>query len=95
MRIQTDEEKMPTNDKPKIVMYTTKWCPNCWMAKRVMASMGVAYDEINISHDPDAAAIVERINRGYRSVPTLIFPDGSTLTEPRPAELSAKLSLML
>ena len=87
--------KSQTSDQSKIIMYTTQWCPNCWMAKRVMASMGVAYDEINISHDPDAAAIVERINRGYRSVPTLIFPDGSTLTEPRTAELSAKLSAMM
>ena len=84
-----------TSDKLKIIMYTTKWCPDCWRAKRVMDSMGVAYDEVNISHDLDAQAIVERINRGNHSVPTLIFPDGSTLTEPRTAELSAKLSALL
>ena len=34
---------------------------------------------------------VERLNRGYRSVPTLIFPDGSVMTEPRTNALVEKL----
>lgn len=79
----------------QIVMYSTQWCPDCWRAKRVMDTMGVAYNEINISHDPDAVAIVERINRGNRSVPTILFPDGTSLTEPRTAELTAKLSTIM
>lgn len=79
----------------QIVMYSTQWCPDCWRAKKVMDTMGVAYNEINISHDPDAVAIVERINQGNRSVPTILFPDGTSLTEPRTAELTAKLSTIM
>lgn len=76
----------------RIVMYSTNWCPDCWRAKKVMEAMGVSYDEVNIMTDEDAIEIVERINQGRRSVPTIIFPDGSTLTEPGTAELSAKLT---
>lgn len=79
----------PSTDK--IVMYTTDWCPSCWSAKQVMAQMKVAYTEIDISHDEEAAERVMQLNRGYRSVPTLIFPDGSVLTEPSPPALMRKL----
>ena len=74
-----------------ILMYTTSWCPACWRAKQVLNSMNVAYREIDIGEDEAAAAQVIRINNGYRSVPTLIFPDGSVLTEPRTTELVQKL----
>ena len=83
-------------EQSKIIMYSTDWCPDCWRAKKVFEAMGVAYHEVKLSHkNPDAVAIVERINRGNHSVPTIVFPDGSTLTEPRTAELSAKLSAMM
>jgi mycoredoxin len=74
-----------------IVMYTTAWCPDCWRAKQVMDSMKVEYQEIDITHDQDAAELVIRLNRGNRSVPTIVFPDGSVLTEPRAATLMQKL----
>lgn len=76
----------------QIKMYTTDWCSACWRAKQVMQSMQVNFVEINISSDPDAAALVERINNGYRSVPTILFPDGSVLTEPSTTELVGKVS---
>jgi mycoredoxin len=72
-------------------MYTTQWCPDCWRAKQVMDSLKVAYTEIDISHDPDAIELVMKLNRGNRSVPTLVFPDGSVLTEPRTTVLVEKL----
>ncbi len=46
---------------------------------------------VDISKDPDAKEIVRVINNGNASVPTLVFPDKSTLTEPSRAELQAKL----
>jgi len=90
--MQSDSRQI---DQGKIIMYSTEWCPDCWRAKKVLDLMGVAYSEVNLAHNSEAIAIVERINQGKRSVPTLVFPDGSTLTEPRTAELSAKLSAML
>lgn len=75
-----------------ITMYTTKWCPTCWQAKHVMKSMKVDYNEIDISKDADAAETVMQINKGFQSVPTIVFPDGTFLTEPHPHVLKKKLS---
>lgn len=74
-----------------IVVYTTKWCPACWRAKQVMKSMKVGYKEIDITKDEEAVETVMPLNSGYRSVPTIVFPDGSHLTEPRVNVLKAKL----
>lgn len=78
-----------------IVLYCTRWCPGCWRAKKVLESMQIAYREIDISQDEAAAARVMELNRGFRSVPTIVFPDGSTLTEPRTDELKNKLNAYL
>ena len=74
-----------------IVMYTTAWCSNCRRAKRVFASLGVPYTEMNIEGDPRAAELVRRLNGGMQSVPTILFPDGSRLVEPSSSTLEAKL----
>ena len=77
-----------------ITVYSTPWCGDCRRAKRFMDERGIAYREVNIEQNPEAIAFVEKINRGYRSVPTIVFPDGSILVEPSNAELAEKLSLM-
>lgn len=74
-----------------IVMYSTQWCPACWRAKQVMKSMKIAFREIDIAHDAAAAELVMEMNQGYRSVPTILFPDGTHLTEPRTDVLKEKL----
>ncbi len=74
-----------------IVMYGTSWCPDCRRAQRVLEQNGVPYKYINIEEDEAAAAYVLEINRGYRSVPTIVFPDGSILVEPSNAQLQSKL----
>jgi mycoredoxin len=79
-------------NSPQITMYTNNWCGDCWRAKRIMESMKVEFVEVNISHDPDATAVVERLNNGNRSVPTILFPDGTVLTEPSTTELAGKIS---
>jgi mycoredoxin len=91
------DESMSGNgsEDASIVMYTTAWCVDCWRAKQVMDSMQVEYTEIDITQDPEAADVVVRLNRGYRSVPTLIFPDGSVMTEPRTSALVQKLQSLL
>ena len=83
-----------TNGAP-IVMYTTEWCPDCWRAKQVMGSMKVNYEEINISDDEDAIELVIRLNNGNRSVPTIVFPDASVLTEPSTGVLMQKLRTLV
>ncbi len=74
-----------------IKMYSTTWCPDCIRSKRTLDKHGVMYEEINIEKDPAAVALVRKINRGARSVPTIVFLDHSTLTEPNSSELVSKL----
>jgi len=81
-----------TMTEGKIKMYATTWCGDCRMAKRWFDQHNISYDYINIEEDDEAAAYVMRVNGGLRSVPTIIFPDGSILVEPSARELAAKFA---
>jgi mycoredoxin len=88
-------QKMSVNssaDEKTIKMYATRWCGDCRMAKRWFDSHGIPYEYINIEEDDKAAEYVVRVNRGMRSVPTIVFPDGSILVEPTARELASKFS---
>lgn len=80
-----------TPSNPSIVMYTTPWCGDCRRAKRVFAALGVPYVEVNIEQDSQAAGLVQRLNGGMQSVPTILFPDGARLTEPSNQALETRL----
>jgi mycoredoxin len=75
-----------------IKVYATTWCSDCMMAKHVLDSREIAYEYIDIDLAPEAAELVQRINGGYRSVPTILFPDGRVLVEPSRLELEAALA---
>ncbi|HEU5230719.1 MAG TPA: mycoredoxin [Ktedonobacteraceae bacterium] len=77
----------------KITMYATTWCGDCRFAKRWLDAHGIPYEYINIEEDESAAEIVLKVNKGARSVPTIVFPDGSVLVEPTARELAAKFSV--
>jgi mycoredoxin len=72
-------------------MYTTTWCGYCVRLKRTLDRAGIAYREVDVEADHEAAALVEYVNGGYRTVPTLVFPDGEWLTNPSLAEVQAEL----
>lgn len=74
-----------------IKMYGTTWCPDCRRAKQVFEAEKVSYEWIDISEDPEAAAYVEKVNGGFRSVPTILFPDGDVLVEPSSPTLAQEL----
>lgn len=75
----------------EIIFYSTSWCGDCRRSRKVFQALGVSYTDIDIEEHPEAAEIVRRVNNGRQSVPTIIFPDGSTLTEPSNAVLEQKL----
>ena len=75
-----------------VTMYSTTWCGYCRRLKSQMEREGIAYTEVNIEEDPAAAALVEKANGGNQTVPTLLFPDGSTLTNPSVAQVRQKLA---
>ena len=82
----------PGTKQETIKMYVTSWCGDCRMARRWFDTRGIPYEYINIEEDESAADYVLRVNGGMRSVPTIVFPDGSILVEPSPRELAAKFS---
>jgi mycoredoxin len=83
---------MPDADaSPLIVIYATTWCPDCRRARRFFDKNGIPYQWINIDHDPQGEQFVIQTNRGNRSVPTIVFPDGSLLVEPSNQQLAEKL----
>jgi mycoredoxin len=79
-------------EKPKIVMYGHPACPVVYPLEAMLKKSGVNYDYINIREDENARQRVRDINNGDESVPTLVFPDGSTLTEPSPTAIQTRLS---
>ncbi len=78
------------SDRP--IMYTTTWCGFCIRLKRQLERAGIGVTEVDIELNPAAAAAVERVNNGDQTVPTLVFADGSALTNPSMREVAAKLS---
>ena len=79
------------SDLSPIRMYTTNWCSDCFRAKKIFQSMNLTYEEIDNPNDEDAPELVIRLNNGNRSVPTIVFPDGTILTEPSTVTLVQKL----
>jgi len=72
-------------------MFTTSWCGYCKNLKKQMDKAGVAYTEVNIEEVEGTAELVASVNNGNQTVPTLLFPDGSSATNPSLAEVQARL----
>ena len=75
-------------------MYSADWCGDCRRSKRLMDSLNVDYTIIDVEADPSASEKVIEINGGQRSIPVIVFPDGSHMTEPSDIDLKAKLELL-
>lgn len=76
-----------------IILYGTTWCYDTFRAKRVLDRNHITYKWIDIDKDAEGRRYVESVNNGMRSVPTILFPDGSILVEPSEEELNLKLGL--
>lgn len=76
-----------------ITLYGTGWCPDCKRSKQFFGEQRVPYHYVDIDNDSDATAFVEEVNKGFRSIPTIVFPDGGVLVEPSNAQLAEKLGM--
>lgn len=74
-----------------VTLLTTSWCGYCRRLKYQLDRDEVAYTETDIEQDPRAADVVTSVNNGNRTVPTVIFPDGSTATNPSVREITTRL----
>ena len=73
---------MSADNTAAVTMYTTSWCGYCVRLKKLMQREGIEWAEVDIEQDPSAADIVMAANGGNRTVPTLVFRDGTALTNP-------------
>ena len=76
-----------------ILVYGVNWCGDCRRTRRFLNEHAIEYQWIDIDIDKKGEEFVRKANRGYRSVPTIIFEDGSILTEPSNNQLAMKLGI--
>jgi len=77
-----------------LTMYTTTWCAFCKRLKRQLAADGIEMTEVDIEQDSAAAEYVMSVNGGFQTVPTVVFPDGSALTNPSANAVKERLQAL-
>lgn len=77
-----------------LLVYGTDWCYDCRRARQFLKNHDIPFQWIDIDKDKQAEQYVIQVNHGMRSVPTILFEDGTTLTEPSNTQLSLKLGLV-
>jgi mycoredoxin len=88
----TAPDAAPVRDTAAVTMYSTQWCGYCHRLRSQLDREGIAYDVVDIEKVPDAAFVVEQVNHGNQTVPTLVYADGSAQTNPSVADVRAKLA---
>ncbi|MGA2873542.1 MAG: FAD-dependent oxidoreductase [Candidatus Dormibacteria bacterium] len=79
----------------EITVYGAPWCPDCKRSKQFLAQHRVAYRWVDVDQDPEALSFVESLQKGGRTIPTVVFGEGDYLLEPSDEELARKLGLAL
>jgi thioredoxin reductase (NADPH) len=77
----------------EIQVYGASWCPDCRRAKRFLSDQRIAFGWHDVDQEPDGLKVVQERNKGNNVIPTIVFPDGSHLSEPTNEELANKLGL--
>lgn len=76
----------------QLTMYTTPWCGYCRQLKTLLSRDDITFVEVDIEQDPAAADYVMSVNGGNQTVPTVVFPDGTALTNPSLADIRARVN---
>jgi mycoredoxin len=78
----------------KIIIYGTEWCGDCYRARRILETTNIPFEWVDIDNNQAGENYVLSINNGIRSVPTIVFEDGSVLIEPSNRQLKDKLRIL-
>jgi mycoredoxin len=89
----TSDKEARLDPEEGIIVYGTEWCPDCSRARRFFERNKIAYTWVDVDREKRAEAFVRGVNKGKRSVPTILFPDGSILVEPSDKSLAEKIEL--
>jgi mycoredoxin len=76
----------------QMTIYSTEWCGYCHRLMKQLDREGVGYAVVDIEHDPASADYVMSVNGGNQTVPTVVFEDGTALTNPSLAQVKLKLA---
>lgn len=79
------------SQNPEIVLYGAEWCGDCRRSKKLLDELNVDYTYVDVEANPNEIETVKSYNDGAQSIPVIVFPDGSHLTEPSDPALRAKL----
>lgn len=74
-------------------VYGAPWCPHCRQTKQFLEAQRVPFDYHDIDRDPTAVETLERVQKGGRTIPMLVFDDGSHAVNPTEAEIADRLGL--
>ena len=77
-----------------ITMFSTSWCGYCARLKQQLGKQGIGFTEINIEEVPGTAEIVQSVNDGNQTVPTLVYSDGTAQTNPSLAQVKEKVAAL-
>jgi mycoredoxin len=75
-----------------MTIYSTQWCGYCHRLMKQLDREQVGYEVVDIEHDPAAAEFVMGVNGGNQTVPTVVFADGTALTNPSLAQVKERLA---
>lgn len=76
-----------------MTIYSTSWCGYCYRLMKQLDREGVSYEVVDIEQVPSAAELVKQVNGGNQTVPTVVFADGSALTNPSVAQVKQRLAV--
>ena len=82
-----------SSNQSEIVVYVTRWCFDCKRSEKFLRRNRIDFRRVDIDKDPEGEKFVFEVNNGSRSVPTIVFPDGSILVEPSNKDLASKLGI--
>ncbi|MGR4009339.1 mycoredoxin [Leucobacter sp. 1207-22] len=80
-----------TPESGAITMFSTSWCSYCKRLKTMLDKTGIAYEIVDIENTPGTEELVKSVNGGNAVVPTVVFPDGTTATNPSLQDVQARL----
>ena len=73
-------------------VYGADWCSDCRRSEKLLGSLGVDYEKLDVEESAELAAEAEAI-AGRKNIPVIQFDDGVVLVEPTDAVLWAELKV--
>jgi thioredoxin reductase (NADPH) len=79
----------------EITVYGAPWCPDCKRSKKFLVEHRVPFRWVDVDEDAEGLRFIEELQKGGRTIPTIVFPEGDHLLEPSDGDLARRLGLRL